>query len=172
MCMSHGVFWVESGRGTLRLILSLDFVTQTLKPWFLNSITWRKKTSLWRLQHLLLPRVQAEELSQSLSLLLPGFVLHLKNPNCPFFFQQLHSGHFLTQCNNSMLIQCVCVQLFNRVQLFLIPGTVARQAPRSMGFARQHTGVGYHFLLQGIVPTQGSNPSLLCLLHCRQILYC
>ena len=29
-------------------------------------------------------------------------------------------------------------------------------------------GVGCHVLLQGIFPTQGSNP---CLLHCRQILY-
>ena len=29
-------------------------------------------------------------------------------------------------------------------------------------------GVGCHFLLQGIFPTQGSNPGLL---HCRQILY-
>ena len=27
------------------------------------------------------------------------------------------------------------------------------------------------FLLQGIFPTQGSNPCLLCLLHCWQILY-
>ena len=32
-------------------------------------------------------------------------------------------------------------------------------------------GVGHHFLLQEIVPTQGSNLCLLCLLHCRQILY-
>ena len=32
----------------------------------------------------------------------------------------------------------------------------------------QNTGVGTHSLLQGIFPTQGSNPSLL---HCRQILY-
>ena len=31
--------------------------------------------------------------------------------------------------------------------------------------------MGCHFLLQGIFPTQGSNPHLLCLLHCRQILY-
>ena len=30
------------------------------------------------------------------------------------------------------------------------------------------TGVGCHFLLQGIFPTQGSNPGIL---HCRQILY-
>ena len=32
----------------------------------------------------------------------------------------------------------------------------------------QHTGVGSHFLLQGVFPTQGSN---LDLQHCRQILY-
>ena len=38
-----------------------------------------------------------------------------------------------------------------------------------MKFSRQgSTGMGCHFLLQGIFPTQGSNPALL---HCRQILY-
>ena len=30
--------------------------------------------------------------------------------------------------------------------------------------------MGYHALLQGIFPTQKSNPCLFCLLHCRQIL--
>ena len=30
----------------------------------------------------------------------------------------------------------------------------------------KNTGVGYHALLQGIFQTQGSNPWLLCLLHC------
>ena len=29
----------------------------------------------------------------------------------------------------------------------------------------KNTGVGYHALLQGIFPTQGLNPRLLCLLH-------
>ena len=33
----------------------------------------------------------------------------------------------------------------------------------------ENTGVGCHALLQGIFPTQGSNPSLS---HCRRILYC
>ena len=33
----------------------------------------------------------------------------------------------------------------------------------------KNTGLGYHFLFQGIFPTQGSIPGLL---HCRQILYC
>ena len=32
----------------------------------------------------------------------------------------------------------------------------------------KNTGVGCHFLVQGIFQTQGSNP---CLLHCRQTLY-
>ena len=32
----------------------------------------------------------------------------------------------------------------------------------------KNTGVGCHFLLQGVFPTQGLNPGLL---HCRQILY-
>ena len=32
-------------------------------------------------------------------------------------------------------------------------------------FSSKKTGVGCHFLLQGIFPTQRLNPSLLCLLH-------
>ena len=32
-------------------------------------------------------------------------------------------------------------------------------------FPGKNTGAGYHFLLQGILLTQGSNLSLLCLLH-------
>ena len=51
------------------------------------------------------------------------------------------------------------------VRLFETPWTVARQAPVSLDFPDKNTGVGCHFLLQGIFPTQGSNPSLLHLLH-------
>ena len=35
----------------------------------------------------------------------------------------------------------------------------------------KNTGVGSHALLQGIFPTQESNPRLLCFLHCWRILY-
>ena len=68
------------------------------------------------------------------------------------------------------------------------PWIVAYYAPPSMGFSRQecwsglpfpmllhpwgfpgnNAGVGCHFPLQRIFPTQGSNPALL---HCRQMLY-
>ena len=45
---------------------------------------------------------------------------------------------------------------------FVIPWTVVRWAPLSMGFLRQeYLGMGYHFFLQGILLTQGSNPHLL-----------
>ena len=36
----------------------------------------------------------------------------------------------------------------------------------------KNTEVICHFFLQGIFPTQGLIPHLLCLLHCRQIFYC
>ena len=40
---------------------------------------------------------------------------------------------------------------------------------RLPGFSGKNTGVGCHFLLQEIFPTQGLK---LGLLHCRQMLYC
>ena len=52
-----------------------------------------------------------------------------------------------------------------------IPWTVAHQAPLSMGSFRWEYWSSCHFLLQGIVPTQGLSLHLLFLLHFRQILY-
>ena len=45
--------------------------------------------------------------------------------------------------------------------LFATLWTVAHWAPLSMGFSRQEYWRGCHFLLQGILPTQESNPHLL-----------
>ena len=39
--------------------------------------------------------------------------------------------------------------------------TVAHQASLSMGFPNKNTGLGCHFLLWGVFPTQGSNLGLL-----------
>ena len=39
-------------------------------------------------------------------------------------------------------------------------------------FPGKNTGVGGHFLLQGLFPIQGSNPGILGLLYRKQILYC
>ena len=54
------------------------------------------------------------------------------------------------------------------VRLFAPPWTIACQAPLSMDFPGRNTGVGSHFLLQGIFPTQRLNPGLP---NCRQMLY-
>ena len=54
--------------------------------------------------------------------------------------------------------------LFSRSVMFdsfATPRTVACQVPLSMGFSGKNTGVGCHFLLQGIFPTQALNPHLL-----------
>ena len=51
------------------------------------------------------------------------------------------------------------------------PWTVAPYAPLSVEFSRQEYWSGCHFLLQGIFPAQGLNLSIVCFLHCQQILY-
>ena len=54
----------------------------------------------------------------------------------------------------------------------MTPSTVARQAPPPWNSPSKNTGVGSHFLLLGIFPTQGSNPlGLINVPHCRQVLY-
>ena len=51
------------------------------------------------------------------------------------------------------------------VWLFAILWTMVLQVPMSMDSPGKNPGVGCHFLLQGIFPTQGLNPGLLHLLH-------
>ena len=65
---------------------------------------------------------------------------------------------------------CVCVFSYSYVWPFVTLWTVACRVSLwdSPG---KNTTVGGHALLQGIFSTQGLNPCLLCLLHCRQILY-
>ena len=55
--------------------------------------------------------------------------------------------------------------LFSPVQFFATLWGVAHRAPLSMNSPRKNSGVGCHFLLQGIFPTQGSNPHVLHLMH-------
>ena len=55
-----------------------------------------------------------------------------------------------------------CASSLSCVRLFVTPWSVHGDSPG------KNTEVGCHSLLQGIFPTQGSNPGLL---HCRKILY-
>ena len=57
-------------------------------------------------------------------------------------------GH---QMNTEGILQATLLLLpshFSRVRLCATPETAAHQAPLSLGFSRQNTGVGCHFLLQ------------------------
>ena len=63
-----------------------------------------------------------------------------------------------------MLSHCSHVRLFATSWKQRSPGSSV-----SGNFPSKNTGVGFHFLLQGIFLTQGSK---LCLLHWRWILYC
>ena len=60
---------------------------------------------------------------------------------------------------------CVHVQALSGVWLFATLWAVACQSPRPLNFPSKNTGVGCHFLFQGIFLPQGLNLSLLHLLH-------
>ena len=70
-------------------------------------------------------------------------------------------------CVSCTLCEKVKVQWLSRVQLFSIPWAVQpTKLLHPWGFPGKSTGVGCHFLLQGIFPTQGSNRGLP---HCRPL---
>ena len=63
---------------------------------------------------------------------------------------------------------CMCVSLSVGSNSLWPHGLLPTRLLYPWDFPGKHTEVSCHFLLQGIFPTQGSNPVLL---HCRQILY-
>ena len=70
------------------------------------------------------------------------------------------TGGFLTTEPPGM---CVCAQSFSRVQIFVIPWTVARQAPPSMEFPGQEYWSGVPFPPPGHPPDPGIEPTSLAL---------
>ena len=80
----------------------------------------------------------------------------------------MNTGHirlFWLVKGRGFMIRCTGVCMFGWVWLFATPWTIARQASLPWDFPGKNTGVGCHFLLEGIFPTLGLNPRLLCLLH-------
>ena len=71
-----------------------------------------------------------------------------------------------TEFHYNMLTEIV--QSLSHVQLLQPCGMQPAKVLSPWDFPGKNTGVGCHFLLQGIFPTKDSNPALL---HCRQILY-
>ena len=72
---------------------------------------------------------------------------------------------------SSYYVRAYMLSHFSRVQLFVDLWTVVLQAPLSMRFSRQEYWSGSPCLPPGVPPTQELNLRLLCLVHCRWILY-
>ena len=70
-----------------------------------------------------------------------------------------------------MITLWVCAHVFIRVQLFATYGLYPARLLCPWHFSGKDAGVGCCFLLQGIFLTQGLNPSFLCFLYCKWILY-
>ena len=64
---------------------------------------------------------------------------------------------------DAALVVCL-LRRFSHARLPVTLWTFAHQAPPSMRSPGKNTGVGCHFFLPGIFPTQGLNPSLQHLL--------
>ena len=97
---------------------------------------------------------------------LAGHVLHL----LPCAFSP--SSH-ASQMHPSCVWGRVCVRVCSAASLVsssATPWPAASRAPLSMGFSRQHWSGLPHFP-PGVFPIQRSKPHLLCLPHCRWILY-
>ena len=84
-----------------------------------------------------------------------------------FFYKRslVHIPSVLRACMHAILLQ-LCPTLCDPMDCSLPDSSV-----HGMDSPGKHTGVGCHALLQGIFPTQGAYPSLLGLLHHRQVLY-
>ena len=79
---------------------------------------------------------------------------------CPLLAFESSQSHLVHAC------VCVCMlSRFSRVRLFVTPWAVAHQAPLSVGFSRPEYWTGLLSPPPGILPTQGLNLCLLCLLH-------
>ena len=71
----------------------------------------------------------------------------------------MNSNNNIQHIQNTNFISVSCTVL-SHVQLFTVPWTVAHQLLCLWNFPGKNTGMGCHFLLKGIFPTQGFNPSL------------
>ena len=100
-------------------------------------------------------------------LVLSGTLYIFLNERCTFPFNifslkkkiSLPDVHLLTVS----LILHGCI--LSHVWLFVIPWTIAHEAPLSIAFSRQEYWNRLHFLLLWSFPTQGLNTHPLCLMH-------
>ena len=86
----------------------------------------------------------------------------------PSLHQEGKAG-WITRASHQWRICCCAMFNFSVMSNSLRPVDCSTPSSSVHGISPgKNTGVGCHALLQGIFPTQGSNPGLL---HCRRILY-
>ena len=86
-----------------------------------------------------------------------------------------YHGYFVLKENMSLLHAISFMWLFSCYVVsdsFVTPWAVACQVLCPWHFPGKNTGADCHSHLQGTFWTQGWNPHLLCLLHCKWMLYC
>ena len=87
-------------------------------------------------------------------------------------FEKVDSFYIGILKNYDECLCVLCTQSLSHVQLFAAPWTAVPRLLCPWGFSSKNTGVGRHFLCQGIFLTHESNLGLLYLLQVgRQILY-
>ena len=77
----------------------------------------------------------------------------------------LRANNLLASFGETLGMVAAAAEPLSHVQLFATLWTIACRLLCPWDSPGKNTGVGCHFLLQGIFPAQGSNPSLLHLLH-------
>ena len=120
--------------------------------------------SLWVLYVILNSISLTHKTLLSLIIKQPQSYTEIYIPNEPTEVNKIHLG--TTHCHKQLFVFLVvqsCLTPCDHIDCNLPASSVHADSPG------KNTGVGSHSLLQGIFPTQGSNPGLP---HCRQILYC
>ena len=110
-------------------------------------------TSSWGMPTQQDERIQSEETMKTI------------RPIPPDFIDEERKAQGVSETTVTLKVK---VKSLSHVQLFVTPRAVAYQVLHPWDFPGKNAGVGCHFLLQGIFPTQGLNPGLS---HWRQTLY-
>ena len=140
-----------------RIVANLVAIcTSRIRSWFINIVwLWEKPLENWLFHSvgLILPRASFQSREQS------------SCKDCRSKSPEANLKSLLARNGTTWALISMCVlSHFSRVWLFETLWTVAARLRCPWDSPGKNTGMDCHALFQGIFPTQGSNPCLLCLL--------
>ena len=152
---------------------SLNAIKSSTRPYYLFKVVEKRNTLLQFHFILCQKRTWSLQLLKRLFFCRCRFVMYgfCKSADKSYVFQYPHYGRSSETVLWLWSESGVCARLLCHVWLLATPWTVPARLLCPWNFPDKNTGEGCHSLLQGIFLTQGSNLSLLRLLHCRRILY-